>query len=169
MILVYHLILLLLFTLITYAALSDLRDFTIPNFVSITIVILYPLMIMTSPDNIDWVGSLIVALSVLVIGFIFFSLRLFGAGDIKMIAALSLWAGPSLVTNFLFVTVIAGGLLVLLIISREGLRQAFEGTGFARGIRFAFQSKTQVPYGVAVAFGGMSILMSYEKIIGIST
>jgi len=169
MTIVYHSILLLLFALIVYAAQSDLRDFTIPNFVSIAIVMLYPLMIAVAPDNINWVGSLIVAISVLGVGFIFFLLNLFGAGDIKMIAALSLWAGPSLFTEFLFVTVVAGGFLVILIVSREGFRQAFEGTGFARGIIFAFRSKTQVPYGVAVAFGGLSILLSYEKIIGIST
>lgn len=164
----YHLILFSLFSLIVYAALSDIRDFTIPNFVSITIVILYPLMIMVTPDNVDWAGSLITAASVLGIGFILFTLKLFGAGDIKMIAALSLWAGPALLTEFLFVTVMTGGILVILIVSREGIRQAFEGTGFARGIMFAIRSKTQIPYGVAVAFGGLSILVSYEKIIGIS-
>ena len=169
MTILYHLILLLLFALIVCAALSDIRDFTIPNFVSIAIVILYPLMAAVAPDNVNWIGNLITAFIVLGVGFLFFLLNLFGAGDIKLIAALSLWAGPSLLMEFLFVTVMAGGFLVILFVSREGFRQAFEGTGFARGVKFAFRSKTQVPYGVAVAFGGLSILMSYEKIIGIST
>ena len=169
MIIFYQSILLILFTLIVYAAASDIRNFTIPNFVSNVIVLLYPLMILVTPVHVNWQGGLLISLCVLIVGFGLFSLKLFGAGDIKLIAALSLWAGPALLAEFLFVTVMAGGLLVILIVSREGFRQAQEGTGFARGVRFAIRSKTQVPYGVAVALGGVSILMSYEKIIRIST
>jgi prepilin peptidase CpaA len=169
MIIFYQFILLILFSLIVYAAVSDFRHFTIPNFICIIIILLYPLMVLVAPVQINWQGGLLTASSVLVIGFVLFSLNLFGAGDIKLIAALSLWAGPALLVEFLFVTVMAGGILVILIVSREGFRQALEGTGFSRGVRFAITSKTQVPYGVAVALGGISILMSYEKIIGIST
>jgi prepilin peptidase CpaA len=145
--------------LMVWAAASDFRAFRIPNIVCAAIVILYPLYVAASTAPIDWIGGIVVAGVLLVIGLPLFALGWMGGGDVKLIAAVGLWAGPPLVGAYVVVTAIAGGLLSFAyLIHARGLFA--EPAGANRAAPRATQGpkpEIRVPYGVAIAVGGLSV------------
>ncbi|WP_025899441.1 A24 family peptidase [Sneathiella glossodoripedis] len=145
------------------AAYSDWRHYKIPNYFSLILILLYPAFILTSPVETNWVYSLIVGLITFIVGFSLFAAGLFGGGDVKLITALSLWAGTSFILTFLVSMVLAGGVLVFVVIIREALRQMDETSGFFKGARAAIRTKTPVPYGVAIAAGSLPFFVFFIK------
>jgi len=75
-----------------------------------------------------------------------------GGGDVKLLAAVSLFAGPDGIVNFLAVTAVAGGLLALAILAGAPIGQpAMAGTALRMRLRGG------LPYGPAIAAGGLWI------------
>jgi prepilin signal peptidase PulO-like enzyme (type II secretory pathway) len=91
------------------AALSDVRNLTIPNRYCVAIALLYPAYLLSAGQPVDWLGALVVAGSMLAAGFVLFALRALGGGDAKLLAAVSLWAGPGLLPEFAILTALSGG------------------------------------------------------------
>jgi prepilin peptidase CpaA len=73
-----------------------------------------------------------------------FALGAMGGGDVKMVAAIALWLPLPAVMLLLVVMSIAGGALTLAMALRHRLRKA--------------EHKLEVPYGVAIAFGGLWLI-----------
>ncbi len=144
-----------------FAAFSDWKHYKIPNYLSLILILLYPVFILTSPVEISWIYSIAVAVATFVVGFALFAMGLFGGGDVKLITALSLWAGTELILTFLVSMVLAGGVLVFVVIIREALRQMDDKGGFFKGARAAVRTKTPVPYGVAIAVGSLPIFVFF--------
>lgn len=136
--------------LLVVAALSDIREFTIPNRVNAAIALLYPAYVMSSATPVDWPMAIVIAGCVLLVCAGLFSLGGMGGGDAKMLAATSLWAGPSLVLPFVIVTTLVGGLLSLVVwmCVRFGPM-----VGMA-----AVKTRPIVPYGVAIASSGLLVV-----------
>jgi prepilin peptidase CpaA len=67
-----------------------------------------------------------------------------GGGDVKLAAALALWFSPASTIKFLILMSIAGGVLTLLILAWHRARKR--------------EGRPEIPYGVAIAFGGLAIL-----------
>ena len=67
-----------------------------------------------------------------------------GGGDVKLAAALALWFSPASTVRFLVIMSIAGGVLTLLVVGVHRLRGK--------------SGRPEIPYGVAIAFGGLAIL-----------
>jgi len=130
------------------AAASDLRSYEIPDSINAAIGILYFAYAMSAPGSVDFASACIIALIVFLVGVGLFSAGVFGGGDVKLIAATTLWAGPSLVLPFLVVTALAGGLLSLTVLTRAQL----VGRGSVATAR------PSVPYGVAIAAGGIYVV-----------
>lgn len=144
--------------LIGWAAYRDIASYTIPNRVCLALIALFPAFALTAPGaagTIDWTGHVLLAGGVMAIGFVLFALRLTGGGDVKLLTAVALWAGPSVFLQTLFVIALAGGVLSLLMFSRfRPERPRAAGVPlFAH--RIAPALKVHVPYGVAIAFGGV--------------
>ncbi len=132
-----------------WGALSDYRDLIIPNRICLAIVLLYPAYVMTSPDPVSWMSGAIVALAVLGITAVLFSLGVMGGGDVKFFSATALWAGPALAIPFLLVTSVAGGVLAVFCVARMYWpKKALGDVNLPR---------PDVPYGVAIAAGGMFV------------
>ena len=85
-----------------------------------------------------------------------------GGGDVKLLAALAVWAGTAEALRFLLVTALAGGGLALawLWYCRIGwaalapLRAAFGGPAVLSSFDPAAAMDRGLPYGVAIAAGG---------------
>ena len=137
--------------LLIVAAVNDARSYRIPNRLCAALLVLFPFFVLTSPQDIDWVQNLMVFGLVLISGFAMFIGSLAGAGDIKLLAVTGLWAGPHLVAVFLVTTAIAGGLLALTIALITCLRN-FSGK---QAIALA---RVPIPYGIAIALGGLNTL-----------
>jgi prepilin peptidase CpaA len=67
-----------------------------------------------------------------------------GGGDVKLAAALALWFSPASTVKFLVLTSLAGGVLTLGILVWHRTKRR--------------EGRPEIPYGVAIAFGGLAIL-----------
>jgi len=143
--------------LLTLAAISDLRFYRIPNRISLLILTLYPAHIVTYSGTIDWQVSLLLALVTFLSGFLLFSLQLMGGGDVKLLSATALWAGPELIFEFLALTGIAGGLMALFMLSplRFALAMTFDNHKNTEATKASLGGA--LPYGVAISIGGYAV------------
>lgn len=153
--------------LLIYAAASDAHRYLIPNWVSIGIVLLFVPYAALSPAPVDWQGGLITSGAALAAGFGLYSRRLVGGGDVKLIAACALWAGISQVLAFLIVTSLAGGALALgLLLARTLIaRRRGATSGAVEGGEIPLM-RQRVPYGLAIAAGGIFILLRQLGVLG---
>ncbi|MEO3429983.1 prepilin peptidase [Pelagibius sp. CAU 1746] len=145
--------------LLIAAAASDWRNFTVPNRYSLAMAALYPSYVIASGGDIDWVGALIYAAVAFVAGFLLFTLRLCGGGDIKLFVAVTLWTGPALMMPMVFYTSVAGGLLA------AGMWLNFKVNRSAMPAHLVYASrntsfrKQPMPYAVAIAVGGLFVAL----------
>jgi prepilin peptidase CpaA len=94
------------------------------------------------------------ALVVLAAGFAFFALRWVGGGDAKLAAATTLWLGFGLTLPYLVYAALLGGALTLAILALRRMPL----TPFLARYRWLerlHDSKTGVPYGIALAVAGL--------------
>ena len=149
-----HLVVALFLALLCVAAIHDATTYRIPNRVSLAIAALYPTHVLASGGDVAWMGALLVAAAVFAAGMALFAFGVLGGGDVKLLAATALWAGPAGLAGLLVITAIGGGLMALFMTSslRFGLALALEAAG-RPGVRQMVLGIT-LPYGVAIAAGG---------------
>lgn len=132
--------------LLVVAAVIDVRTFTISNGLNAAVALLAPLYWLSIgldpwPDMAIQIG---VALGVFAIFALAFVVGMMGGGDVKLAAALALWFPPGATLKFLVLMSIAGGVLTVLVLIVHRLRKR--------------EGRPEIPYGVAIAFGGLAIL-----------
>ena len=140
------LLLLTLATILVAAAVIDVRTFTISNRLNLTVALLAPLYwasVALSP----WPGVAVqlaggAAVFLLLAGA--FYAGMMGGGDVKLAAALALWFPPLGTIRFLVLMSLAGGILTLVILAWHRAHKR--------------EGRPEIPYGVAIAFGGLAIL-----------
>jgi prepilin peptidase CpaA len=140
--------------LMLIAAVEDLRRLVIPNAVVLALGVLWPLQLAAAP-TISLTGSAVAALcaaSVFGAGALLFSRGLMGGGDVKLLTAATLWAGPGLTPALLIVTAILGGLLTLALLFPLALRAVFAPAAAADAAK-----RVPVPYGVAIAAAALVV------------
>ncbi len=145
----------LFLALLAWAALSDGLRFRIPNAASLGMALLYPAHVLTSPLAVDWLGALIVGGILFAVGVALFARGMVGGGDVKLLSAAALWAGPHLILQLLIVMGLTGGLLSMIVWLLQYL-QRFRAAGWAALTLAQPDSGVfeRVPYGVAIAAGG---------------
>jgi prepilin peptidase CpaA len=148
-ILVHQAVLVCFLGLLGWAAVSDYREFTIPNRVSIGIAGLYPAHVVASLTPIDWLGAILVSVAVFAAGFALFAGKLIGGGDAKLISAVALWAGPDLILGVVLIIALVGAALSIFVLKMQWSAR-LRGAG---GVRIA-DFKAPVPYGLAIVAGG---------------
>lgn len=160
--------------LLVWAALGDLQRFTIPNRICLSLVGLYPAYLaagLLGGMTVDWAGGLISAAIVFAIGFALFNFRLIGGGDVKLISAVALYAGPQWVAPLIVVTTIAGGVLSIGILAAKMISLSRIPANL-RAIMMPDDSRfpvlraalqTKAPYGAAIAFGGLFIIFQLVR------
>jgi prepilin peptidase CpaA len=132
--------------LMAIAAFEDCRRFVVPNAVVVGVVALWPLYLTTMPGltlahALAAVGC---AMTVFLVGAALFSRGLVGGGDVKLLAAASLWAGPERTPALLLTTAVLGGVIALALLCWVRLRAPAAGPG-------AELATLPLPYGVAIA------------------
>ncbi|MDI7776022.1 prepilin peptidase [Asticcacaulis sp. EMRT-3] len=145
------------------AAFTDLTTMTIPNRLTIGLAVAFvPAALLAQISGVpfgltDWGIHLGLGALGLVLGMVFFALRFMGGGDAKLIAAASLWLGWHGFVAFLIYTALAGGALTLALL---GLRQAFPlaGPKLPAWLGRHFEARGDIPYGIAIAIGGLAAI-----------
>lgn len=145
--------------LIIRAAVSDLLTMTIPNKISILLCALFALYVPIIGMGWNDIGlHLAGAGAVFVVCFGLFALGVMGGGDAKLLSAISLWFGWSLLlVEFLLYTAIFGMFLTLAFIC---VRPYVVLPGFLGNIRWLnllMHPKTGIPYGLAIAAGALTV------------
>ena len=143
--------------LLALAAYFDVREYRIPNRLSLFIAALYPVHVVASAQPVDWVGGLVVAAIVLAVLLALYAFRAVGGGDVKLLTVTAMWAGPAAMAEFLVITTLAGGLLALLMISSARFGFAVGLAGIGRRGPKSMVLKEALPYGVAIAAGGFFV------------
>lgn len=140
------LLLVALAAVLVVAAIIDMRTFTISNRLNATVALgapLYWMSIALAP----WPG---IAVQLAAGGIVFgllagaFYAGMMGGGDVKLAAALALWFSPAGTVKFLVWMSLAGGALTLGLLAWHRAHRR--------------EGRPQVPYGVAIALGGLAIL-----------
>jgi len=145
--------------LLIAAAASDWRSLTVPNRYSLALVALFPSYAIAFAGSVDWMSHVGFGAAAFAAGFVLFALRFCGGGDVKLFAAVALWAGPLLFVPMLFYTTAAGGVLAAgLWVQHKIDRAAMPAnlTFVSDGTAF---SKQPMPYAVAIAAGGLFVAL----------
>ena len=144
--------------LMAYAASSDLLTMTIPNRVSLVLVIAFigfaAASGFTMADLILHVGA---GGLVLLVTFTLFALGYIGGGDAKLASVTALWLGFDHLLDYLLLASIAGGGLTLLLLMSRG----YPLPPFLGRLPFALKlhdRKTGVPYGIALAAAALVVM-----------
>ncbi|HEY3814654.1 MAG TPA: prepilin peptidase [Caulobacteraceae bacterium] len=142
--------------LMIISALSDVTTMTIPNRVSIALVLgFYPTALLDGLSVQDVAISTGIGLALLVAGMGMFALRWVGGGDAKLFAAAGLWIGLPGLAPYLMWTTLAGGMFSLgLILMRNWMHPYAAGAPAWVGRLLA--PKGDVPFGVAIAAGALA-------------
>jgi len=133
--------------LLVVAAVIDVRTFTISNRLNLAVALMAPLYWWSAhlplwPD----IGiQVAIAAGVFALLAVAFYAGMMGGGDVKLAAALALWFSPQSTLRFLVFMSIAGGVLTLVVVGLHRLKKK--------------PGKPEVPYGVAIAVGGLLILI----------
>lgn len=137
--------------LILTAAVEDARRLVIPNRLTAGICLLWPFHLATGLSLAATVGAVGCAAAVFGFGALLFARGLVGGGDVKLLAAATLWAGPAATPSLLLGTAIAGGLLGLFLLTPLGrLATAWRKTDAA-------PVANPMPYGVAIAAAALFV------------
>lgn len=128
------------------AAFTDMRRRQIDNWLNAVIALAAPAFWWASGLEL-WPGVAIqlgVAAGAFVILAALFAMKVMGGGDVKLLTALALWVPPYVFMQLLLIMSLAGGALTIVL----------AGWHIIRGER----DKIKIPYGIAIAFGGLWVL-----------
>ena len=132
------------------AATSDLLTMTIPNRLSVVLVLSFLAIAPLAGLSLSEIGMHAAAgAAVFAACFALFALNIMGGGDAKILPASALWFGfnPSLMTYLVYVSLL-GGLLSLIIVALR----ANENSLLASGVRVpqTMLHARKIPYGIAI-------------------
>jgi prepilin peptidase CpaA len=144
--------------LLVAAAVQDLRSMRIGNPLSFAVVGLYVTwacagMIGGRVTPMHVAIAVGLALAVFVVGAMGFAAGVVGGGDVKLLGAASLFAGPDLIVDFLLITAIVGGVLGLALLAGAPIGPSALAQGNNVTVRARLRSR--LPYGPAIAAGGL--------------
>ncbi|SRR5258706_6936426 len=154
--------------LLALAAAWDLTSFTIPNFISVSLLGIFAVYALASGISMPALGAHLLAGTIgLAAGFALFSLGYIGGGDAKLFASALLWLGLGDILQYALVASLLGGALTLAILS---LRMIPLPALLANQswIQRLHDARSGIPYGVALSSGALAVL-PYSEIFHAAT
>lgn len=143
--------------LMAFAAFSDLFTMRISNTLVLALVAGFFVLALFVGLPLSEIGvHLACAAVVLVVAFSFFAFGWIGGGDAKLIAATTLWLGLGVLLPYLIYASLLGGALTLLLLAAR----RYPLPDQLRAIKWIdrlHDSKTGVPYGIALAIAGVLV------------
>ncbi|MCY7339288.1 MAG: prepilin peptidase [Sphingomonas bacterium] len=132
--------------MLLWAAVVDIRTRTIGNGLNLAIALMAPLFWWVMGVEL-WPDAAIrvaVAVGVFLLFAVAFQMGAMGGGDVKLAAALALWFAPADTLFLIVLMSLAGGVLTVIVMIEHRLKKN--------------EGRPEVPYGVAIAFGGLWLL-----------
>jgi prepilin peptidase CpaA len=142
--------------LVIIAAMTDVTNYKIPNWLTGLIAALFfPMALLTGMPLMEFGWHLLAGVILFFVGYGFFALGLFGGGDAKLMAAAGLWFGTAHTLEFLMFTVLVGGLLALSVGVWSLINTYVEYRGVERLGQIFRRARPNVPYGIALCIGAL--------------
>nr|WP_111298506.1 prepilin peptidase [Paracoccus saliphilus] len=142
-----------------HAGIGDLRTMRIPNRLILLLLAGYtvavPLFGLTLPELFF---SFAAAAIVFALGFLAFSCRWMGGGDVKLLTVATLWLGAGNVVTFIFYTSIFGAILTISLLIFRAARLPVPWRG-PQWISALHRRDCGVPYGVAIAAAAVLVYL----------
>ena len=132
--------------MLLWAAVIDIRTRTIANRLNLAIALMAPLFWWATGVDL-WPDAAIrvaVAIAIFLLFALAFQLGVMGGGDVKLAAALALWFPPGATVLLIVLMSLAGGVLTVIVMIEHKIKRN--------------QGRPEIPYGVAIAFGGLWLL-----------
>ena len=153
----------LLLLMVSIAAVNDLATRRVPNRLLLAglagALLLHGLSAEPGATLLSALGGTLLGL---VIFLPFYLVRGMAAGDVKMMAVVGFFTGPTEAFQIAIFTWCAGGVMaLLLILLRSRLRLAFVNIGHLLSGKALPQSAGAMPYGVAIALGTIVVLVTH--------
>jgi prepilin peptidase CpaA len=150
--------------LVVLAAWQDLRTMHIADSVSLAIVGTFAAWalggLVAGTLSFSAIGlALVCAAIVFGAGIAAFAAGALGGGDVKLLTAASLFAGPGMISDFLLVTALAGGALGLAVLAGALIGPAAPAADAAIRTRL----RRGLPYGPAIAAGGLWVAAALAR------
>ncbi|MBT3071525.1 prepilin peptidase [Rhodomicrobium sp. Az07] len=139
--------------LLVWAAAVDLLTRVIPNRLVLVLATCFAVFALIAGLDAARVASHAgCALLVLVCAYALYAASLLGGGDAKLLAVASLWIGPDALLPFLAGTALAGGVLALVYLAADLAGDVLRSDAVTRN------HATAIPYGAAIAAGGLAVM-----------
>jgi len=145
-------------------ALFDITKFIIPNWLNAAFILLYPIFLIITPQEIEWWWSLAAMACFFAGGMLIFQFNIMGGGDVKLLIALSLWIGwqgQTLLAFGLLVSIVGGVLAVFLLLSRFVIKLAK-----VKSPPRVLEKNAPIPYGIAIAYAFATLIWK-DQILGL--
>lgn len=139
-----------------FAAVMDLMTMTIPNRISLALLAAF--LVAAPVAGLSLETFLIhagIGVAVLGVGIWLFSRGWLGGGDAKLMAAASLWIGPSYLYLYFFKMSIFGGMLAMILLSYR--RLPLGALPLPEWALRLHRRGGGIPYGIAIAAAGLLI------------
>jgi prepilin peptidase CpaA len=153
--------------LMAAAAFEDFRRLTIPNLVPAALGLLWPAYFaISAPSLYGALAAIGCALAVFLVGAALFARGWLGGGDVKLLTAAVLWAGPAGTPGLLVTTGVLGGVMALFLLVPFGAQLAASARLMLGQIPLGHESGsgTPIPYGIAIA--GAALIVTLQPLIG---
>ncbi len=140
-----------------------LRALKIPNAVSVIVLAVFFLNWWVAAPAVDLTQHLLIAGIALFLGFGIYVAGFMGAGDIKLITALMLWAGTRDGFAFLIIMTLIGGIFAsLLLITRKSMVVWPSAQSYIPSRRLRMWAHRGIfPYGIAICSAGLLLMPSF--------
>jgi prepilin peptidase CpaA len=140
--------------LVLSAAFSDAITFTIPNWIPLALLALFPVAGLAAGVPLSTLGvHLAVGVGVLAVGAGMFAMGWMGGGDAKLIAAAALWLGLPAMPAFAIGTAMTGGVLAVILVMLRSIHFRAVVVLGPRWVTRLADSDQGIPYGIAIAAG----------------
>ena len=144
---------------LVYAVVSDCRHLIIPNWTCVTVAIAFlPAALINGAAPLTMAIHYGVGLGVLLAGIILFARGIMGGGDLKLLAAASIWTGWNGLLDFLFLVAVLGGVLALLVFAALRLKGRIAVLGRVKWIGKDTAKSQPIPYGIAIGLAALALL-----------
>jgi prepilin peptidase CpaA len=148
--------------LLVVAAAFDVWKLILPNLVSVLLAAAFCAAgVLLPPGQISWLSHLGAGAAVFAAGLLVFRFSLLGAGDVKLLTAIGVWAGFQHLPLLLICIALAGGVLaVAVLLLRYILRSLTVYVPMSGGLAAAqvVFERTKLPYGLAIALGSIWVI-----------
>jgi prepilin peptidase CpaA len=141
------------------AAVYDAATLTIPNWISLFLVALFPIAAIGADFSWAEVGiHFAVGFVALLVGMGLFASGVIGGGDAKLFAAIALLVGAADFAPYILAVALAGGALGCVLLGVRWAATTYDVYGRLSWLSHIAKQGAGIPYGIAIAVGGLFVL-----------